>query len=287
MRARGSERSRRDSAPRAPRRASTNASARRRIADLEQHREDVLVGAAVARALERRDGGGHRGVQIGQGGDGHTRRERRRIQLMVGVKIEDEVQHPRHLRGGLPSLEQVEEVRGVGEVPPRGHRLAAGPDPLPCRDGGGHEAHQPLRLADIGGLVARARVRIECGGQRHRRAEGVERVAVPGQSPQQREHGLGQVARGRERAAKGRRLRGRGELAEPEQIRHVLEARPRRELADLVAPVVEASLRAIHLADGRPRRDHVLEPVLPERLRLHGRPPRGRMRTLVVEVDYS
>ena len=151
----------------------------RRIADLEQHRQHVLVGAAVARALQRRDGGGDRGVQVGQRGDGHARRERRRVQLVVGVKSQHEVQHPRDLRGRLASLEQIEEVRGVPEVraarpPARGRSgCAATPPPWPGTRLISRCALRTLAsasLARVSGSYAAA--------QRHRRAERVERVAV-------------------------------------------------------------------------------------------------------------
>src|SRR5207244_11298083 len=53
------------------------------------------------------------------------------------------------------------------------------------------------------------------------------------------------------------------ELAEPEEIRHVLERRRAREIADLVPAIEEPPRLAVHLTDRRPRRDDVLEPRLP------------------------
>src|SRR5262245_9723377 len=55
----------------------------------------------------------------------------------------------------------------------------------------------------------------------------------------------------------------RRQLAEPEQARHVLEADGVGQIADLVAAIVEPPRRPIHLTDGRPRGDDVLQSRLP------------------------
>ena len=56
----------------------------RRIADLEQHREHVFVGAAVTRALQRSHRRRQRGVHVGERGHRHARGERRRVELVIG-----------------------------------------------------------------------------------------------------------------------------------------------------------------------------------------------------------
>src|SRR5262252_3491432 len=55
----------------------------------------------------------------------------------------------------------------------------------------------------------------------------------------------------------------RRQLTEPQQARHVLEADGVGQIADLVAAVVEAPRRPIHLTDGRPCSDDILESRLP------------------------
>src|SRR5215813_8851570 len=55
----------------------------------------------------------------------------------------------------------------------------------------------------------------------------------------------------------------RWQLTEPQQARHVLEADHVGQITDLVTAVVEPPRRPIHLTDGRPCGDDVLESRLP------------------------
>ena len=59
---------------------------------LEQHLHDVLVGAAVQRALERADGRDDRRVDVGQRRGGHARGEGRGVQLVIGVQGQGDVE---------------------------------------------------------------------------------------------------------------------------------------------------------------------------------------------------
>ena len=238
---------------------------KRRLGNLEEHGEHVLVRAAVPRPLERRDGRHHRRVEISHRGHRHARREGGGVELVVGVQREDHVQDARDLRGGLPSVEHVEEVRGVRAVGPRGHRLVTGADALPGGHRGRHQVHQPVGLAQVGGGLVGADVRIGGGGQRHRGAQGVQGVALARQPAQQVEHGRRQGPRLHEPRAELRALGRRRQLPEPEQPRGVLEAGRPDQVRDLVATVVEAPGLPVHPADRRPRRDDVLEPVLVRR----------------------
>src|SRR2546426_671164 len=63
--------------------------------------------------------------------------------------------------------------------------------------------------------------------------------------------------------------RGVRPLARPEQRRDLLERHDAGQLPDLVAAIEEPSRRAVDGADGRARRDHVLESRLPPRV-VHG-----------------
>ena len=135
----------------------------RRIADLAEHREDVFVGAAVPRALERRHGRRQRGVHVGQRRHRHARGERRGIELVIGVEDQPHVEHVRHLRRGRAAVEQMEKARRVAAVLRRGGPTtedrhtpsgrvdgrAAGANALPGRDGLGHEVHEPVALAHV------------------------------------------------------------------------------------------------------------------------------------------
>src|SRR5437773_2691300 len=66
---------------------------------------------------------------------------------------------------------------------------------------------------------------------------------------------------------RGRLARGR-QLAGPEQEADLLEAQGAGQVADLVAAIIEPPSRAVDLADGRARRDDVLQSVLPHGVHL-------------------
>ena len=91
-------------------------------------------------------------------------------------------------------------------------------------------------------------------------------MGIAWQSVEERADRRGQTPRRPEAGGEGRRLGRTRQLAEPEQSRHLLEAHRPRQLADLIAAVVEPPGLTVHLADRRAGRDHVLEPRLPRRL---------------------
>ena len=85
----------------------------RRIADLAQHRQDVLVGAPVLGTLERRDRRHDRRVQIRQRGHGDAERERRGVELVIGVQRQHEIEHARDLGRGIAAVQHGQEPGGV------------------------------------------------------------------------------------------------------------------------------------------------------------------------------
>ncbi len=68
------------------------------LADVEQHLHDVGVGAAVQRALQRADRRDDGRVDVGERRGGDARGERRRVQLVVGVQHERDVERARGQR---------------------------------------------------------------------------------------------------------------------------------------------------------------------------------------------
>ena len=68
--------------------------------EIEQHLHHLGVRAAVERSLQRRDAGHDRGVHIRERGGRHARRERRRVQLVIGVEHERHVERARGERVG-------------------------------------------------------------------------------------------------------------------------------------------------------------------------------------------
>ncbi len=210
-------------------------------------------------------------MQIRHGGDSHAGRERRGVELVIGVQGEDHVEHARHLPGRLVPFQQGQEVGRVRSARGRRNRLAAGAEPLPGGHGGRHQVHQAECLPQVRVGLVRAHVGVGGRRERHRGPERIERMTFARQATQQVQHrrrerpGLGEPRR------EGRALRRRGQPPEPQQMRHVLEARRSHQIRDLVAAVVQAARLPVHAADRRARCDHILQPVLVRRrCRRHG-----------------
>ena len=143
---------------------------------------------------------------------------------------------------------------------------------MPGRDERRDQRGEPDGLALVGLGLDRGGVGIERGRRRDGRAQGVERMAVAGQPAQQREQRRRDLAGRRQARAEGAGGVGRGQLAEPQELGHVLEGHGAGEIADLVAPVVETPGPAVDRAHGGTGGDHVLEPGFPRAV--HRGPPR-------------
>ena len=95
--------------------------------DLDQQPHDVSVRAAVKRSLERADGGDDCGIEVGERRGSDAGRERRRVQLVIGVQDERDVERMRRQRVRTIAGQHVEEIRRVPERRVRLNRPAAQP----------------------------------------------------------------------------------------------------------------------------------------------------------------
>src|ERR671910_701663 len=227
-------------------------------ADLVEHLPDLGDGPAVQRALEGGDGGGGRGVHVGQGGRGDPAGEGGGVQGVVGVQDQDDVEVAGDLGVGLLAGQGVEEVGRDAEVVAGLDRVRAGPQPLVGGDDLGGLGHQPVGLAEVG-LRRPVVVGVEGGRGRHRRPQGGHRAGPPGQGADQLdqqgvEHALGPQG--------GHRLRqlGRGrQLQVVEQVDGLLEGGMGGQVGDVVAGVEELALPAVDVGDPGLGGDHALE----------------------------
>ena len=104
------------------------------LAEIEQHLHHLGVGAAVQRPLERADRRDHRRVDVGERGGGHAPGEGRRVQLVIGVQRQRDVERL-HGQGIRPVAGQhVEEVGGLAHRRIRRDRPAARLQPAPGGD---------------------------------------------------------------------------------------------------------------------------------------------------------
>ena len=116
-------------------------------AELEQHLHDFRVRAAVQRPFERADRGDDRGVDVGQRGRGDARGERRRVQLVIGVQHQRDVERANRRRVRPLAGQHVEEVCRVAHRRIGRDRSAAGLEPSPRGDERADLRRQPHGLA--------------------------------------------------------------------------------------------------------------------------------------------
>ncbi len=161
-------------------------------ADLGEHLERGLVGAAMRRAPQAGAAGGDAGERIGAGGAGEPHRRGRGVLLVVGVQDEDAVHGARQHRIGLVLLARhriahAQEVRGVVELVLRIHERLA--DRIfvghrgqrrHLRDHADRGDHALQRIGDVGGVVIERRQRADrADHHRHRMGVAPEALEEP------------------------------------------------------------------------------------------------------------
>ncbi|MPM66872.1 hypothetical protein SDC9_113784 [bioreactor metagenome] len=137
------------------------------VADLAQHPQHRLVGAAVQRAEQRPDAGRHAGVGAVAGGGHGAHGGRRTVLLVVGVQDEQHLQGMDQPRvGAVVTLAHHEqhphEVLHIGDVVARIDEGQTGGVPVGERRQGRHLGDQPADLqvrAEV--QVGLARLRVE------------------------------------------------------------------------------------------------------------------------------
>jgi hypothetical protein len=224
-------------------------------ADLLEHVEHGLVGAAVGRAPQRRHARRNGGVGIAAGAAGEAHRRGAGILLVVGVQDEQQVERLGVQRIDLVGLagdreEHVQHVRGVVEVVARVHEGLAERVLVGCRgdrrqlgDDAVREDLAVPRVIDVGGVVVEGRHRRHDRGH-HGHRVGVVMEAVVHVAQRLVEH---RVPADRPREA-GELRRGR-QVAVQQQVGHLEVAAVLGELLDRVAAVEQDAGIAIDVGD--------------------------------------
>ena len=159
------------------------------MADLGEHLQHRLVGAAMRRAPQAGDAGGDAGERVGPGRAGQPNRAGRGVLLVVRVQDQDQVHRLRQhridlVRLGRHRVEHVQEVLGVTEIVARIYeRLADVVLVRPGRDGrhlGDHPERADLpavRIIDVEAVVVEGRQRADhAAHHRHRMRVTAEAV---------------------------------------------------------------------------------------------------------------
>ena len=119
--------------------------------------------------MQRSGEGGDRArdgaVDVGERRGDDPGRERRSVELVVGVEDERHVERPDHLGLGDFPRQQVQRVGGEGEPAPRREGLLAGAQALEGAEHGRQLGDEPHRLAVLGrpAVVAAVGVYEDCG----------------------------------------------------------------------------------------------------------------------------
>ena len=221
------------------------------LPDLVEHVHHVLVGAAVQRSFERADGRRDRRVHVRERGRGDPCGEGRRVQFVVGMQDQGDVEGLRVLGVRDRTVQHVQEIGGVAQVRIRRDGIGAAGDPMPGGGNGRELGGQPDGFAQVGFAGVVRRVRVEGGQERHGRTEHVHGCRAARDGPQQVQDFLGQYPAGAELRVEFRQLARAGQVAVPQQAGGFLETGMGGEVVNVVAPVEHSALHAIDETDGR------------------------------------
>ena len=228
-------------------------------ADVQEHPHHVGVRPPVQRPLEGANGADDGRMDVGQGRGRHAGRKCRRIQLVVGMQDQRDVEGVSGETGRALAGEHVQKVGGMAEHRIRLDRSSAGVHPAHRRDERAELRGQADGLAMVGvrGTVGRIRIVVtEC---RRERPQRIHQVAFR-QRPHQTDDGLRQRARRGELGLEIAELRAGRQPMVPQKVADFLERGVARQIVNVVAAVGEHAAIAVEMTDGGGRRDDIFEP---------------------------
>src|SRR6266545_602887 len=154
--------------------------------------------ATVQGALQRRDGGDDRAVQVRQRRGRDGRGESRRVHRVVRVQDERDIHHPRQDRVGPLAFHHPEEILGVPELRVRPNDPLSLAQPLVRRDDRRETPDEPPRLAKVRRARRVVPFRIEVVQVGDGRPQDVHRRRVLRHRPEQPQDRRRQRAAGRQ-----------------------------------------------------------------------------------------
>ncbi len=212
-------------------------------ADLAQHVERGLVGAAMRRAPQSGDAGSDAGERIGTRGTGQTNGRGRRILLVIGVEDEDLVHRRfdhridfivfcRHAEGHAQEIAGVGQAV-VGEQEGLADRIFVGHrgERRHLRDQAVHRDGALARIVDV------CRVRIESRECSDHAAHDRHRVRIATEAAEEGRQLLVHHRVARDRLGEGAELVRARQVAVQEEVGHLHERRFLGELVDRIAAV--------------------------------------------------
>ncbi len=232
----------------------------RGVADLLQHVDDRLVGAAVRRPPKRGNAGRHRRVGVAARAAGKPHGRSARVLFVVGVQDEQEVERLGVQRVDLVGLARhgEEHVQHVGRVVEVIARVDEGLTQRVLvrrrrdrRELGDHAVRENLAVpvvVDVGRVVVEGRERSDDRRDHRHRVRVVVEPAIEPEDP------LVQHRVARDRGRERLELLAARQFAFLQQVRDLEEARVLGQLLDRVAAVEQDARVAVDVGDGARRR---------------------------------
>ena len=228
------------------------------LADLDEQPHHVGIRAAVQRPLERADRSDDGRVDVGEGRGGDARREGRRVQLVVGVQHERDVERTRRERARPRPRQHVEKVRRVSERRVGLDRSATRLQPPVGGDQARELCRQPHGLAIIGLRRIVGGFRIEVPEDRRQRAQRVH--AVGGRKLlHEAQDRLAERTGGGKLRLQVPELGAIRQPPVPQEVTDLLERRALRQIVNVVPVVRQHATIAVEITDGRRRGHDVFE----------------------------
>ena len=215
-------------------------------ADVGEHLQHLLVGAAVQRALERTDRGRDAGMHVGAGGDDRAGGERGSVELVLRVEHERGAEDGDMLLRRHVAGEPLEQRLGDGTLRPGGDAAARG-EIHPCGQDRRHLAEQLFGLGDELLPGAGQIVLLDLAEHADAGAQGIHRRGVgsgDGEPLEAVAHGgIERPGRLAHAAGKRRQFRRRGQFAVEQQVGDLLEVARKGQRLDRVAAVAEVAVK--------------------------------------------
>jgi len=130
-------------------------------ANLVEHVEHILVGAAMQRARQGADRRGHHRIGVGEGAGGDPGAERTGVETVFGVENQAGIKDAGRQGVRFPLGEHVEKIGAIGQIIAGLNRILAFANQLKSRHHGGNLGDQPNHRIDDVLRVVEGATRIE------------------------------------------------------------------------------------------------------------------------------
>ena len=222
-----------------------------KAADFFEHVDHSLVSTAVKRTFERANGGGHRGIEIGESRYGHTSGERRGVHAVIGVQGVGDVENFRSALGWSLAIDEVEKMSCLGEIGANGRKFEALAEAVESCDDDGSFGDQRngdkcigrhVGFTDFGAFVVEAE-------HRYAGAENIHGVGILGCGFEEIEHALRQFALCAQLLIQGVEFRLVRQMTVMQEVSDFFKGTVSDQFIDAIAEITQATLCAFDVGE--------------------------------------